>query len=108
MLGKRLNPKLLKLKLYLAFFRSTLALNWAVSLAFAILLPHLFKVVLPLSVMTSGSLISVYYKRVSEKDSMYFYYNLGLTRPGLFLFTIIANACIGSVLYLLLNYVPCI
>lgn len=93
------------LRLLLAFYRSTLALNWAFSLACAIMaIPQLPKV-LPISLMTSGSLLSFYYKSLSRKSDYFFYYNRGISKMQLFLFTAVMNIIVGAILYILLNYV---
>lgn len=92
-------------RLLLAFYRSTLALNWGFSLACAIMaIPQLPKV-LPISLMTGGSLLSFYYKRLSRKGDYFFYYNRGLSNTQLFLFTTVMNITVGAILYILLNHV---
>lgn len=93
------------LRLLLAFYRSTLALNWGFSLACAIIGVIQFSKVLPISLMTSGSLLSLYYKNLSRKGDYFFYYNRGIRKTQLFLFTILLNGLVGALLYILLNHV---
>lgn len=92
-------------RLLLTFYRSTLALNWGFSLACAIIGFVQFPKVLPVSLMTSGSLLSFYYKSLSHKGDYFFYYNRGISKNRLLLFTILMNALVGAILYILLNHV---
>lgn len=93
------------LRLLFTFYRSTLALNWGFSLACSIIVFVQFPKVLPISLMTSGSLLSFYYKSLSRKADYFFYYNRGISKIQLFLFTILMNGCLGAILYILLNHV---
>jgi|GEM_PF-3246415 len=92
------------LRLLLTFYRSTLALNWGFSLACAILVFIQFPKVLPISLMSSGSLLSFYYKSLSRKGDYFFYYNRGISKTQLLLFTLLMNGCSGGILYILLNH----
>lgn len=80
-------------------------LNWGFSLACAIIGFIQFPKVLPISLMTSGSLLSFYYKSLSHKGDYFFYYNRGLSKMQLFLFTVLMNGLSGAILYILLNHV---
>jgi len=91
-------------RLLFAFYRSTLVLNWGFSLACAIIGFIQFPKVLPISLMTSGSLLSFYYKSLSHKGDYFFYYNRGLSKMQLFLFTVLMNGLSGAILYILLNH----
>lgn len=93
------------LRLLFTFYRSTLVLNWGFSLACAILVAIQFPKVLPISLMSSGSLLSFYYKSLSRKGDYFFYYNRGIRKTQLFLFTILMNLLVGAILYILLNHV---
>lgn len=93
------------LRLLLIFYRSTLPLNWGFSLACAILVPVQLPKVLPVSLMTTGSLLSFYYKSLSRKGDYFFYYNRGIRKAQLLLFTVLANVILGVILYILLNHV---
>lgn len=96
---------LLKLKLLFIFYRSTLALNWSSSLAFAFVLFPKFSIILPVMLMTGGSLLSIWYKDLSRKNDYYFYYNRGLSKAQLMLFSVLMNLLSGGLLYILLNHV---
>lgn len=93
------------IRLLFTFYRSTLSLNWGFSLACAILVFVQFPKVLPISLMTAGSLLSFYYKNLSRKGDYFFYYNRGISKTQLFFFTILMNGLVGAMLYRLLNLV---
>lgn len=99
------NPPLLKLKLLFIFYRSTLMLNWSASLGFAFVVFPEFSSVLPVMLMTGGSLLSIWYKDLSRKNDYYFYYNRGLGKGQLMLFTVLMNLLSGGLLHILLNHV---
>ena len=66
-----LNPSLM-VRLLFTFYRSTLAINWGFSLACSIVVFIQLPKVLPISLMTSGSLLSFYYKSLSRKGDYFF------------------------------------
>lgn len=92
------------LRLLFTFYKSTLALNWGFSVACSILVMPQFAKVLPISLMSSGSLLSFYYKQLSRKGDYFFYYNRGIRKTQLFLFTVLMNLGLGAILYILLNH----
>ena len=96
---------LLKLKLLFIFYRSTLALNWSASLGFAFVVFPKFSIILPVMLMTAGSLLSIWYKDLSRNNDYYFYYNRSLGKAQLMLFAVLMNLLTGGLLYILLNHV---
>lgn len=99
-----LNPSLM-VRLLFTFYRSTLALNWGFSLACSIVVFIQLPKVLPISLMTSGSLLSFYYKSLSRKGDYFFFYNRGISKTQLLTFTLMMNVVVGAILYFLLNHV---
>ena len=92
------------IKLYGYFYKSTIPINWLVSLFFSILL-YVFSrtsILYRFSIfsMTLGFLISLLIKESSfiNKDEYYFYYNMGITKTKLIIFCSIVNIILASIL----------
>jgi len=78
-----------KIRLYLNFHRSTLALNWLVSIAvssFSFSFRNL-----ALATLTAGFLVSLLYKEIRQRDEYYFYYNAGISKLNLILGSFLLN-----------------
>lgn len=102
-----------KLKLYWAYFKSTLVFNISTSAFLTLIL----KMVLSLrdkdipiyilyiySFMFGGPLFDFFYKMLNRQDEFYFYYNRAITRLGLLISSLIICIGMGTVLLTILNY----
>jgi len=85
-----------KVRLYWEFHKSTLFLNWVVSLI-SILLTKSFLFV-PITMMTVGPFLSLFYKEISSKNEYYFYYNRGISKINLIVVNLILNILTGLIL----------
>lgn len=92
-------------RFYWEFYKSTLLINWVFSVAISVLVYPLFLFVLPISIMTGGPIISIFYKEVSRKHEYYFYYNRGITKVHLLVTTFLLNALTGLILLTVIGYV---
>jgi hypothetical protein len=92
------------IKLYLQFHKSILPLNWASSICFSIILYLLSytPIVYGFSMfsMSLGFLFSLLIKEsvFSNKDEYYFYYNFGITKIKLIMFSFILSIIFGLIL----------
>lgn len=55
--------------------------------------------------MTAGTLVSLFYKEVSNKNEYYFYNNLGITRVSLITVNVALNIITGLIFMWVLNHV---
>jgi hypothetical protein len=94
-----------KARLYLEFHRSTLTINYIFSIALSSIIFPSFFIVLPISIMTGGPLLSLFYKEVAQKNEYYYYYNLGITKLSLILTNLILNILTGIILLIIITYV---
>lgn len=82
-----------RLKLYCLFFTSTLKINVSLSFLFCFLIStgdwEVFFIFLPYMLGGLGILTSLLYKEILEKKDYYFYYNAGISKRFLVIFTII-------------------
>ena len=92
------------IKLYLQFHKSILPLNWTSSICFSIifyLLSHT-SILYGFSIfsMSLGFLFSLLIKEsvFSNKDEYYFYYNFGITKVKLIIFSFTLNIVFGLIL----------
>ncbi|GHU71635.1 hypothetical protein FACS189450_08000 [Spirochaetia bacterium] len=90
------------IKLYFQFFKSTIVLNWSLSIALAVLgyiisgentVIYSFALFL----MSVGFIFSILIKEstFSNKDEYYFYYNFGITKIKLFITCELLNVILG-------------
>lgn len=82
-----------RLKLYHLFFLSTLKINVPLSLLACLLISKgdwtIFFDSLPYMLGGVGIITSLLYKEVMEKEAYYFYYNSGIPKRNLIVFTFI-------------------
>ena len=83
----------------LAFYKTTLPVNLALSLC-ALLLAHLDGFVLIF--MTLGFVFSLLIKEVNNKSEYFFYYNNKVTRLELWFFSLVLNLIVVLLLKLLI------
>jgi hypothetical protein len=74
-----------KWKAYWVFHKGTLPLNLASSALFSIINLPAFFYVFPVLVMTSGTLLGLFYMEVAHRNEYIFYYNLGIPKTRLFI-----------------------
>ena len=94
-----------KLKAYWIFHKSTVILNLVSSAALSLITLPVFLVVFPILIMTSGTLISLFYKEITHKNEYYFYYNLGISKPTLLVMNEFFNILTGLILLGIFSYV---
>jgi hypothetical protein len=94
------------IKLYWAFYKSTLPVNWIISVSFALILslpePAKAPALMPIMLMTVGPAVSIL-KRLSNEDECYFYYNCGITKMKLIPVNFLFNA-VTALIWLLVYY----
>jgi hypothetical protein len=93
------------IRLYWTFHKSTLTLNLLFSFAISLILAELFFKVLPISIMTGGPLLSLFYKEISRKNEYYFYYNRGISKLNLIVVSMALNVLTGIVLKMIISNV---
>jgi hypothetical protein len=97
-------------QLYIFFHKSTLAINWSFSLSFSILLFFLFQLQMIYSFsafsMTLGFFLSLLINDYSfaNKEIYYFYYNQGITKTKLIVFSSILNLLFSLILIIGYSY----
>ena len=84
------------IRFYWEFHKSTLIINWAISVGFSMILLSLLSI--PVMSMTGGPLISIFYKEISRKNEYYFYYNRGISKIKLIVVSLILNVLVGIIL----------
>ena len=80
-------------------------MSWGAAIACSVIFLELFLLVLPIAIMTAGTFLSLFYKELSKKNEYYFYYNRGISKINLYVFTIILNVFTGILLHLIFHYV---
>lgn len=83
-------------RLYWEFHKSTLLLNWVASIALALL--TMTPIYFPVATMTGGPFISLLYKEITARNEYYFYYNRGIPRINLIIFSMTLNILLGVIL----------
>jgi hypothetical protein len=92
-------------RFYWEFYKSTLLINWTFSIAISALGYPFFFVILPISITTGGSIISILHKEISQKNEYYFYYNRGISRIRLLVATFLLNALTSLIILIVIEYV---
>lgn len=85
--------------LYLNFHKSTLLINWLVSISVSIFFFSLKN--FAISTFSAGFLIAIFYKELTKRNEYFFYYNAGITKIQL----ISTNFLLNFVLAQLLIYI---
>jgi len=91
-------------KVYLHFHKTTLMPNWVFSICLAALFHFTQGIPLPYGFavfsVSFGFLLSLLIKEsaFSDKTEYYFYYNLGIPKTKLFMFSFILNIVLGAIL----------
>ena len=94
-----------RIRLYWEFYKSTLVLSYALSLAISLLyLPAFFKV-FPFAIMLGGPLLSLFYKETYRKNEYYFYDNRGITKISLLLVNLALHIITGICILNIISYV---
>jgi len=88
------------IRLYWEFHKSTLAINWAFSVALSVLSSVWL---LPVLSMTVGPLIVFLYKEIARSNQYYFYYNRGISKTGLIAASMGLHVVFGVVLLILMK-----
>jgi len=103
-----------KITFFWEFIKSTMVFNFASSvlIAFTVHLtlatlpdppPPLYEVYIRCC-MYGGSLLSLFYKEISNKNEYYFYYNRGISKLSLIVTTMMSYILIGYLLINILHY----
>lgn len=90
-----------RIKLIWEFYKSTIAIAWSVAFGTSLILYKHFTQVFLFSTITLGPFVSFLYKELAQKKEYYFYYNRGISKVQLILFTCLINLLIGTFLTLL-------
>ena len=99
------------LKLYRAFYKSTVIVNIAVSFALASLVSvfsgdvFAFCIYFPVSFATIGLLFVFLYKEIAFPAEYYFYFNRGITKIKLFIFCFLVNIPLATLVLTILYHV---
>jgi hypothetical protein len=105
---------MVKIKLYWAFFKSTLIMNMAVSFFISFIVyfslkemsenpPAFLNLYIKICIF-GGPLISFYYKEITRKPEYYFYYNKGISKLNLIIATLLIYILLGFILLNILRY----
>jgi len=94
-----------KIRLYWAFYKSTLATSILVAFACAFLNIAIFWYLLSVGFMTCGTFLSLLYKNLVRHNEYYFYNNCGISKYQLIAFTITINVLIGISILIIKSYV---
>ncbi|MHC1704527.1 MAG: hypothetical protein AB9846_11515 [Tenuifilaceae bacterium] len=94
-----------RILLFWEFHKSTLVINWSFSVAFSLMLFPQFFFLLPISVMTGGPLLSLFYKEISKNNEYYFYYNRNISKLSLIMVSMILNIITGKILMIIISHV---
>jgi len=92
------------LRLYLAFYKSTVILNLCVSLAIAFITGQFF-VFFAISFATFGLLAVFLFQEIVRPLEYYFYYNRGISKIKLIIFCLLVNLLLGTLFLTILHYV---
>lgn len=85
-----------KLKLFIVFYKSTLAFSILFALAVAIIGGGAgFITVFAVAFMSGGAALSLAYKEATRKNEYFYYQNLGLAKSALIIACILLNIFIG-------------
>lgn len=88
-----------KLKLFWEFHKSTLVLSWSFSIALSVI--TLNYIILLITSMTAGPIISLFYKELTSKNEYYFYNNNGISKIKLILVSYSFHILLGLLLLLI-------
>jgi len=93
-------------KPYIYFFKSTLLVNWIFSFFLSWFIPTVAITQISIfywfsiSIMTVGFFIALWIKQssIANKEEYYFYYNFGITKPKLIIFSSVLNALFATLI----------
>jgi len=94
-----------RIKLFWEFHKSTMMINWSISIAFSVVMFPLFFTLLPIFIMTGGPIISLFYKEISKKNEYYYYYNRNISKISLIAVSMILNLFTGIILIKIISHV---
>lgn len=94
-----------RIRLYWEFHKSTVILNLVFSVVLSLIVFPLFFTVLPISLMTGGPILSLFYKEISHKNEYYFYYNRGISKINLIITSMFLNVLTVLILLFIISNV---
>ena len=94
-----------KIQLHWEFYKSTVVLNILFSLAISLFALDMFAILFPISLITVGPALSLFYNEITHQHTYYFYYNKGISKIWLMVGNLILNTVIGISLVAILSYV---
>lgn len=106
--------KMIKLKFYWVYFKSTIVLNLSSSVLLSSIImsglinlpdPPPFHEIYIFCCMFGGPFICFFYKELSRKEEYYFYFNRGITKLSLIIMTLLTYIIIGLILLIILHHV---
>ncbi|SFJ29390.1 hypothetical protein SAMN04487893_10578 [Myroides guanonis] len=87
------------LSLYFNFHKSTLIVNWAISLAVSLVTFSVFS--FAVTSFTAGFLMALFYIELVKKNEYFFYYNLGISKRGLIVSNFLFNLVFAVLLIII-------
>jgi len=91
------------IRLYWAFYKSTLIINLAVSFAVSLVAGSLY--IFSVCFASGGPLFSIFFKEIWRRNEYYFYNNCGISKYQLMAFTMAVSILLGTSILMLLLYV---